>query len=143
MKNNIFLLLLLSMPLVSMQAPNSSPWEAKMAARSARFLERLAYFNTVQECEEDMSTESEADQEFAEGLMTAQELAQWRANRTQERMAHDQKIKDRAKNPVVEAALKKVTPQDHQNLYRQLNNTYRDVPTQEALKALGYEADAE
>jgi hypothetical protein len=143
MKNSIFVLLLLSVPVMCMDSQYSPHWEAKMAARRVRFFERLPHFNSAIECDNEMTTESEADAELEEGIISQKEFNDWRAQRTAERITHDQQIKARTKNARVEAVLSKVTLNDNAQLYSQLNNNYKNVPALDALKALGYEADAE
>lgn len=146
MKSIISLFLLFSMSLIGMEGlqPNQIR-EAKFVARSARFLERLAYFNTAQECEDNMTTESEAEIDFAKGRISQQEWIEWKARRTQERMRHDQQIKMRKKNVRVEALLKKITlNREKRSLYCKLYSTnYKNMPAEQALQALGYDADSE
>lgn len=119
--------------------------EEKQVARATSFLERLSYFNTAGECEQEMTTESDDDTEYEEGLITKEQLLQYKQHRKDNKAKNDSQIKNRKRNTRVAAWIKHVKSDDEkESLYRKLNSDkYKNLPTEEALKTLGYEADAE
>lgn len=118
--------------------------ERKSLVRATRFIARLAYFKTPYECYNDMTTDSNADSEYDERLITKDELIQWKTKRAALTRAHDLKIQQGKKNESVASVLNNTNEEQKKSLYAQLiSNDFSHLSTQEALKALGYEADAE
>lgn len=165
MKNIIYLFLFLSMPVISMDAPQlctglilvkelkrpdvtasekNKRKEAKKLAQSTKFLHRLPYFKSAHECYIDMTTDSGADSNYEEGIMTKEELDAWKVTRNEQAIQHDLKIQKQTKNQSVATLLTYITPDQYNLLYSKLySNELSRLPIHEALIALGYEADVE
>lgn len=116
-------------------------WKSIMQAHNERFLARLPYFETIAACELEITTEVDSDEQ----QMMPDELARWKAVRAQERIAHDDRIKERKKNIRVEAALQKITTNDEAKaLFKRFEEAnLKQRPIQKALVDLGYDADVE
>lgn len=149
MKNITVVLILFSTIAAGMDAPSvlSVSHLLKMKIReerAVRFMDRLAYFNSPNECDKEMTTDSNVESDFEEGLISAEQLIQHKAYRNQERKARAQKIEQGKKNERVASLLKNIALEEKKSLYVQLNTSpISQLPILEALKALGYEADAE
>lgn len=141
-------LFVISISAAAMQKPSTLPISDGKQQEAERFLSRLPYFNTVEECI-DPITPYHDDHKFYKWGQVSWELCT--INRIQNckvRDAYDKKVKtERRINRAVEYALSKIPAEKKFFVYDQLYKKHvinpTGTPIVDALKALGYEAGSE